>query len=164
MTRNGVTRTSSNKRGPSFKSDEIESMLEFVNEHLPIGPADWSKVQLAHLERWPKKERFAQSLKRKFQELYNKKIPTGDPHCPPNVRLAKQIFRLIEERTDSSAQVADTDLGIEDSDDEEEDIADDNADEEDDQVNQDPVSNATTAHNDETEDHGDVEVNSSVPA
>lgn len=34
-------------------------------------------------------------LNLKFNQLYNSKKPTGDPPCPPNVPLAKNIARDI---------------------------------------------------------------------
>ncbi len=42
------------------------------------------------------------SLKRKFKELHNKKIPTGDPLCPPAVRQAKHLQVKIISRLDVS--------------------------------------------------------------
>lgn len=45
-------------------------------------------------------------------ELYNKKIPTGDPDMPETVRLAKKIRYKIEERADAPVDVAVTDGGV----------------------------------------------------
>ncbi len=42
------------------------------------------------------------SLKRKFKELHNKKIPTGDPLCPPAIRRAKRVRYLIIDKMDAS--------------------------------------------------------------
>ncbi len=44
----------------------------------------------------------ADSLKRKFKELHNKKIPTGDPNCPPAVVWAKRLRREIVEKMDGT--------------------------------------------------------------
>ena len=41
-------------------------------------------------------------LKRKFKELHINRIPTGDPHCPPAVRRAKQLRNAIIELMDGS--------------------------------------------------------------
>jgi hypothetical protein len=41
-------------------------------------------------------------LKRKFNELHIKRIPTGDPHCPPAVRRAKQLRNAIIKLMDGS--------------------------------------------------------------
>jgi len=30
--------------------------------------------------------------------LYNSKIPTGDPKCPANMRKAKKLYQLIQEK------------------------------------------------------------------
>ena len=34
-------------------------------------------------------------MRRKYHILHRKKCPTGDPHCPPEVRLAKTVQREI---------------------------------------------------------------------
>ncbi len=49
----------------------------------------------------PKKERTANSLRCKFQELA-KKNPTGDQNCPPHVHSAKCIYQLIVKANDGS--------------------------------------------------------------
>ncbi len=42
------------------------------------------------------------SLKRKFKELHLKRIPTGDPNCPPAVCHAKRLRRAIIDLMDGS--------------------------------------------------------------
>ncbi len=42
------------------------------------------------------------SLKRKFKELHNKKIPTGDPLCPTAVCRVKRLRIKIINRLDAS--------------------------------------------------------------
>jgi hypothetical protein len=42
------------------------------------------------------------SLKRKFKKLHNKKIPIGDPLCPPAVCQAKHLRREVINRLDAS--------------------------------------------------------------
>ncbi len=44
----------------------------------------------------------ADSLKRKFKELHNKRIPTGNPNCPPAVVQAKRLRREIVEKMDGT--------------------------------------------------------------
>jgi hypothetical protein len=36
------------------------------------------------------------SLKHKFSSLHNNKKPTGDHNCPPEVRRAKRLWRMIQ--------------------------------------------------------------------
>jgi len=55
-----------------------------------------------HSARYPNKGRTVDSLKRKFKELHIKRIPTGDPHCPPAVCHAKQLRNTIIKLMDGS--------------------------------------------------------------
>jgi hypothetical protein len=74
------------RRGFKFTVAEIEHLLETIEDVIPIGNPDWERIWQEHSARYPTKERTSESLKRKFQELARKKIPTGDPNCPPYVR------------------------------------------------------------------------------
>ncbi len=60
------------------------------------------RIENLHRRNFPIEDRTRESLKRKFQELYRSKIPTGDPSMPNDVRRAKMIQRLMEERINSS--------------------------------------------------------------
>jgi hypothetical protein len=59
-------------------------------------------------------------LKKKFQALNRKKVPTGDPNCPPDVIEAKRITGLIKARSncqnfdDSEDEDDDSNEGIAD--------------------------------------------------
>ena len=97
------------RRGFKFTVVEIEHLLETIEDVIPIGNPDWKRIWQEHSARYPTKERTSESLKRKFQELARKKIPTGDPNCPPYVRDAKQIFYKIVQATDGSTGGSDVD-------------------------------------------------------
>ena len=43
-----------------------------------------------------------ESLKRKFRIRFITKIPTGDPNCPPEIRRAKNLYKLIKKKPDLS--------------------------------------------------------------
>ena len=77
------------KRGFKFTVAKLEHMLDIINDIVPIGNPDWEKVWQEHLAAYPTMERTLESLKRKFQELVHKKIPTCDPNCPLYARKAK---------------------------------------------------------------------------
>ena len=47
-------------------------------------------------------DRTKETFKRKFQNLYLRRMPTGDPSCPPMVRRAKKIQNDIKQRADIS--------------------------------------------------------------
>lgn len=89
-------------RGRGFTTTEVESLLEVIEEVLPIGQNEWDTVLHQHQSRYPDYDRTRDSIKRKFASLYNSKKPTGDPTCPPTVRRAKQLFNLIKEKMEFS--------------------------------------------------------------
>ena len=89
-------------RGLSFKKDETLSLLDLVEELLPVSPQEWDEVTNLHLQNWPDLERSKDTLKRRFQSLYLKRAPTGDPSIPVEVRRAKQIIQEIKKRADLS--------------------------------------------------------------
>ena len=90
------------RRGFKFTVVEIEHLLETIEDVIPIGNPDWERIWQEHSARYPTKGRTSESLKRKFQQLARKKIPTGDPNCPPYVRDAKRIYYKIVQATDGS--------------------------------------------------------------
>ncbi len=77
------------KRGFKLTFAELEHMLDIANKIIPIGNPDWEKVWHGHSAAYLTMEQTPELLKHKFQELVCKKIPTGDPNCPPYVREAK---------------------------------------------------------------------------
>lgn len=108
--------------GPRFSVAEMENLLDSIEQVLPLGPDEWEAVADAHLMSYPTYQRDAVSLRRKFQSLYNTKIQTGNPECPPHIRKAKRLRYRIEERADTSNMVDgnDVDIGIADEENEEE--------------------------------------------
>jgi hypothetical protein len=70
-------------------------MLDIIEKYLPLGGEMWEQVVTEHNQTYGENDRDATSLKKKFQDLYKKKIPTGDPHIPPEVRRAKLIQKKI---------------------------------------------------------------------
>ena len=89
-------------RGANFSREELDSFLDSVKEILPLSTTQWESVVEIHSSRYPDKGRTVDSLKRKFKELHIKRIPTGDPHCPPAVRRAKHLRNAIIEMMDGT--------------------------------------------------------------
>jgi hypothetical protein len=89
-------------KGFSYSTEEVESFLDLLEEYLPISSTAWERVAEVHLTWYPDLKRSVDSLKRKFKELHNNKIPTGDPLCPPVVRRAKHLRVEIICRLDAS--------------------------------------------------------------
>ena len=75
-------------------------MLEIAQKVLPAGELEWQVVAAQHNILHPSPARDAESLKRKFMSLVKQKPPTGDPACPPDVRMAKRINREINNKVD----------------------------------------------------------------
>ena len=89
-------------RGTNFLREELDSFLDSVEDILPLSTTQWEGVVETHSARYPDKGRTVDSLKRKFKELHIKRIPTGDPHCPPAVRRAKHLRNAIIEMMDGT--------------------------------------------------------------
>jgi hypothetical protein len=45
--------------------------------------------------------RSKEALQQKFNKLRNTKIPTGDPHCPSDVRFAKRLAQLMAQKSNA---------------------------------------------------------------
>jgi hypothetical protein len=90
------------KRGTNFSTTELETFLEFNEEHLPIGQMEWETVEQRHSLLYPEQQRTIESLKRKFRKLYNTKAPTGNPNIPPHIRKAKELKQKINDRAEVS--------------------------------------------------------------
>jgi len=104
--------TSNRRRGLAYTSAEVMSFLDLMEKHLPIGPQEWGHVETAHADSFPEGMRDAHSLRRKFNSLIKSKSPTGDPNCPPDVKKAKRIQRLMIARADATDGVAESELGF----------------------------------------------------
>ena len=89
-------------KGFSYSQEEVDNFLDELEEIIPVTATAWERVAELHLSRYPDRQRSVDSLKRKFKELHNNKVPTGDPLCPPAVRRAKRIRYLIIDKMDAS--------------------------------------------------------------
>ena len=83
-----------NYRGKNFTVQEEAELIEVIAKYRPISREDWSKVAEEHEAAWPT-GRTVVSIRKKFNNLHRKAIPTGDPACPPHIKRAKRIQRLI---------------------------------------------------------------------
>ena len=86
----------------NYSNDELDLLLESVREILPISGREWEEVATRHASYFADSRRTGEQLKKKYNRLAKTKIPTGDPNCPPSVREAKTISRLIVEKTDGT--------------------------------------------------------------
>ena len=83
-------------RSARYGVTEQLNLFRIMQDILPIGPDEWDKVLELHSVIYP--GRSVESLRRKYHSLHRKKIPTGDPLMPAEVRLAKRVKYLIGNR------------------------------------------------------------------
>jgi len=105
-------RSGRGNRKKKFTETEITFLLGTIEQNLPIGPQEWERVSTEYIKEFSDMDRDRESLRRKFGQLVNSKVPTGDPLCPPDVQWAKQITRSIESKADAGMATR-SDLGIE---------------------------------------------------
>ncbi len=79
------------KRGLKFTIRELESVVEAIEELVPIISTEWERVWDMHMTCYPEQNWTAESLKHKFQEKARAKIKTGDPNMPPHILGAKRV-------------------------------------------------------------------------
>lgn len=84
----------------NYSPTEIMNMLDSIRDYLPISGLEWDPVAQCHMAFHPDKERSSDQLKKKFNKLSKVKMGTGDPNMPPDIREAKEIRRLIIEKSE----------------------------------------------------------------
>lgn len=96
--------------GQNYSNDDVFALLGYVKEVLPICAEEWNDVHKLYSD-WcrlnTRMERSVESIKEKFSKLHKSKKKTGDPSCPPDVRLAKQLNKEIADKTHSAEVDAD---------------------------------------------------------
>ena len=79
----------STRRGKGFTKAETTTLLKAVERILPIDAEGWNEVH--EIFNSKHSSRGVEGLKRKFNKLANKPVPTGNPNIPEDVKLAKSI-------------------------------------------------------------------------
>ncbi|KAI0369731.1 hypothetical protein BV20DRAFT_1052896 [Pilatotrama ljubarskyi] len=85
----------------NFTRADTRELLRLIREHMPVGEMGWHRVAAgyaAYASKHGRPKRGVRSLRLKYYRLVNTKKPTGDPHCPEEVREAKCLERRIESR------------------------------------------------------------------
>ena len=88
----GGTRNSA----PQYTEDEITFLLGNIAGVRRVDRADWEAVKDTHGEFYGANDITIEFIKCRFQQLYKAQKPTGDPTCPPNIRLAKHRHQIID--------------------------------------------------------------------
>jgi hypothetical protein len=86
----------------SFTTEEKLFFLNIMKDILPTDGNEWDEVLHRHNEKFASMNRDVPKLRRKFAALYRVKIPSGDPHMPDDVRLAKHVRHLITAKNNIS--------------------------------------------------------------
>ena len=89
-------------RGANYTTDELTDLAIAVLEILPQNSEEWILVKEMHAQKYPDHQRDEMSIKRQFMKMHRKKQPTGDPHMPEHIRLAKKAFYEIGSRASIS--------------------------------------------------------------
>ena len=115
----------STRRGKGFTKAETTTLLKAGERILPIDTEGWTEVH--EIFNSKHSSRGVEGLKRKFNKLANKPVPTGNLNIPEDVKLAKSIkgklFRRSgatnlsdeeeEEEEDEEEEELDDDVGTE---------------------------------------------------
>jgi hypothetical protein len=88
-------------KGFSYSKEEVDNILDAVEDTIPISSTAGDRVEVVHLSWYPNLNWTMDSLKRKFKEQHNEKIPTGDPLCSPAVCRVKHLGIEIINRLDA---------------------------------------------------------------
>ena len=110
------------RRGKGFTKAETTTLFKAIEQILPIDTEGWTKVHdIFNSKHSP---RGVEGLKRKFNKLTNKPVPTGNPNIPEDVKLAKSIKGKLF-RCSGATNLSDEEEEEEEEEDEEEEELDD---------------------------------------
>ncbi|KAJ7041073.1 hypothetical protein C8F04DRAFT_1177631 [Mycena alexandri] len=88
----------------NFSTRDTNKVLDLVQKALPLGAKAWEAISVDY-NKWAairnRPERPGKSVENKYKGLLKHKKPTGDPHCPPEVKRAHAIEALINQRADT---------------------------------------------------------------
>eukprot|EP00536_Pseudo-nitzschia_multiseries_P009485 jgi/Psemu1/23297/gm1.23297_g len=82
----------------NYSRTEVLELLHTLKAILPVGPEEWAQVGQIHKDNFPDTNQSVANLRRKYSNLYRKKVPTGNPNCPKQVKLAKKVKWLIKSK------------------------------------------------------------------
>ena len=91
-----------------FSQQELADLFTAMEEILPIGSDQWNQLAEVHANKYP--GRGLGAIRRKYNSLARRKIPTGSPWCPPEVKWAKKIKWKLATKIELSHCQEDFDL------------------------------------------------------
>ncbi|KAF7372590.1 hypothetical protein MVEN_00121800 [Mycena venus] len=102
------------KGSQNWSKNDMGKLLDLVQKHLPLGQKGWKLVTddfCKWAERSGRPQRDGKAIEAKYKTLLKTKKPTGDAHCPPEIKRAHQIESLINEKADTREISDDSDVG-----------------------------------------------------
>ncbi|KAJ7750685.1 hypothetical protein DFH07DRAFT_1034059 [Mycena maculata] len=88
------------KGSSNFSKADVNGLLDAVEKLKPMGQKGWQEVEKS-FKKWARRnvrpDRDAKSLETKYKILLKTKKPTGDAHCPPEIKRALRIEALIDQ-------------------------------------------------------------------
>ncbi|KAJ7348573.1 hypothetical protein DFH08DRAFT_959966 [Mycena albidolilacea] len=101
------------KGSANFNERDVTRLLDLIERLLPVGGKGWKEVTAKHNNWVARHDRPVcdiKSLEAKFKLLVKAKKPTGDAHCPPDIKRAKGIDHKINECV-GTRDIGDSDIG-----------------------------------------------------
>ena len=105
-----ATRTAASRA--RYRLPEVASLLDTVEQVLPLGPKEWERVTEIHAAHFPSLGRDTSSLRRKFNLLAHAQPQSGNPIPPETIARAKDIQHQMEARAESESRLPEAELGI----------------------------------------------------
>ncbi len=92
------------RRGANFTAAELDGFLDIVEDTMPLSATHWENVAATHSARYPETGRNVGSLKRKFKELHNKRVSTGQSRwqCNTTTTTTTKMTTMTTMRTMTS--------------------------------------------------------------
>ena len=82
----------------NYTREELLSLFAIMERILPIGTEEWEQVQMEHSQEYPGRD--VESIRRKYNTLHRKQVPTGNPNISPEILAAKRVKRKIGDKAD----------------------------------------------------------------
>ncbi|KAF7365373.1 hypothetical protein MVEN_00409600 [Mycena venus] len=102
------------KGSQNWSKNDMGKLLDLVQKHLPLSQKGWKLVTESFCkwaERSGRPQRDGKAIEAKYKLLLKTKKPTGDAHCPPEIKRAHHIDGLINEKADTREISDDSDIG-----------------------------------------------------
>lgn len=118
----GVPPAAARSQGSQSRTAAADKSMRYTNEEKiflgtilceikPLGPQAWEQVTHRYNQQFPTRPRITENLRKQFNNLASKKIPTGDPNMPEWVRLCKRAKHLMIQDSELSTMSDEEDDG-----------------------------------------------------